>query len=84
MEFPLQITTRREGETFEKFGGTHSSVKEELTNRKIHGNERDKIGILRDKNAKIMLIGNFRRSSFAPICGKNAKILEIAVEKLKK
>ena len=84
VEFPLQITTRREGETFEKFGGTHSSVKEELTNRKIHGSERDKIGILRDKNAKIMLIGNFRRSSFAPICGKNAKILEIAVEKLKK
>lgn len=81
---PLQITTRRAGEQFEKFGGGHTSVKEELTNRKIHGPERDRIGILRDKNDKILLLGNLRRSSFAPIDGKKQKILQITVEKLKK
>lgn len=84
VSLPLKITARREGEIFEKFGGTHTSVKEELTNRKIRGTERDRIGILRDKNDNIMLIGDWRRTSFAHILMKNAKILQITVEKLKK
>ena len=81
---PLLITSRIEGETFEKFGGSHSSIKAELTNQKIHGLTRDKVGILRHQNGEILLIGDFRRSSFAPICSKNQKIVEIRVEKIKK
>ena len=81
---PLLITSRLEGETFEKFGGSHSSVKSELTNQKIHGADRDKVGILRHQNGEILLVGDFRRSSFAPVLSKNAKILKISVEKIKK
>ncbi|MBR2509910.1 MAG: tRNA lysidine(34) synthetase TilS [Lentisphaeria bacterium] len=80
----LQITVRREGEHFEKFGGGHTSIKEELTNQKIHGFERDRIGILRNGDGEIMLIGGIRRTSFAPICMKNEKIIEISVDKIKK
>lgn len=80
----LQISPRTAGDRFEKFGGGTTSVKEELTNHKIHGFERDKIGILRNGNGEIMLIGNFRRTSFAPIFTKNHKIIEFSVEKLKK
>ena len=84
LTLPLKITTRIEGETFEKFGGSHTSVKKELTDRKISGNARNNTGILRDGTGKILLIGDFRRSSFAPICSKNEKILEISVEKIEK
>lgn len=80
----LRISPRGEGEHFEKFGGGHTSVKEELTNHKIHGAEREKIGVLRNGSGEIMLLGDFRRSSFAPICSKNEKIVEISVEKFKK
>ena len=73
-----------EFETFEKFGGGHSSIKEELTNRKIHAAEREQIGILRSQNGEIMLIGDCRRSSFAKISRKNQKILQIRVEKSEK
>ncbi len=81
---PLTISSRRIGETFEKFGGGHSSVKDELINRKIPLHCRDKICILRSQNNEIMLIGDFRRTSFAKINGKNQKILKIRVEKSEK
>lgn len=84
LTLPLHITMRIEGETFEKFGGTHTSVKKELTDRKIYGIDRNKVGILRNGKGEILLIGDFRRSSFAPICSKNQKIIEISVEKIKK
>lgn len=84
LTLPLQITMRTEGETFEKFGGTHTSVKKELTDRKICGSDRDNVGILRNGNGEILLIGDFRRSSFAPIYSKNQKIIKISVEKIKK
>lgn len=83
LTLPLKISSRVEGESFEKFGGTHSTVKKELTDRKIHGFERDKVGILRNGSGEILLIGDFRRSSFAAVCSKNQKIIEITVEKLK-
>ncbi len=84
LKFPLEISSRREGARFEKFGGGGTSVKSELTNHKIHGIEREKVGILRNGNGEIMLVGSFRRSSFAPVSGKKQKILQITVEKLKK
>ena len=84
LQFPLELSPRREGDRFEKFGGGGTSVKAELTNYKIHGAAREKVGILRNGNGEIMLVGGFRRSSFAPVSGKKQKILQITVEKLKK
>jgi hypothetical protein len=84
LNYPLQISSRRNGEYFEKFGGGRVSLNDELTNHKIRGNERERTGILRNGDGEIMLVGNFRRSSTALILRKNCKILQIRVEKFKK